>query len=53
VKAPIKKGEIVADMVVKLADGTEQVTPLVASADVNQAGYFRRIWNGVKAIFGA
>ncbi len=52
IKAPIKKGDIVADMVVKLSDGTEQITPLFASADVNQAGYFRRIWNGVKAIFG-
>ena len=52
IRAPIKKGDIVADMVVKMADGTEQISPLIANADVAEAGYFGRIWNGVKSIFG-
>ena len=53
IKAPIKKGDIVADMVVKMADGTEQISPLIANADVAEAGYFGRLWNGIKSIFGA
>ncbi len=53
IKAPIKKGDIVADMVVKMADGTEQISPLIANESVAEVGYFGRIWNGIKSIFGA
>ncbi len=53
IKAPLKKGDIVADMVVKMADGSEQISPLIANVDVAQAGYFGRVWNGIKSIFGA
>jgi D-alanyl-D-alanine carboxypeptidase (penicillin-binding protein 5/6) len=53
IKAPFQKGDVVGDLVVKMSDGTEQVSPLIASADVAQAGYLGRIWNGIKSIVGA
>ncbi len=53
IKAPFKKGDAVAELVIKLSDGTEQVTPLLATASVNKAGFFGRAWNGLKSIFGA
>ncbi len=53
IKAPVKKGDVIADMVVKLPDGTEQISPLIANADVAQVGYFGRVWNGMKSIVGA
>jgi serine-type D-Ala-D-Ala carboxypeptidase (penicillin-binding protein 5/6) len=53
VKAPFKKGDAVANLVVKLADGSEQVTPLLASHVVSEAGFFGRAWNGIKSVFGA
>jgi serine-type D-Ala-D-Ala carboxypeptidase (penicillin-binding protein 5/6) len=52
IKAPVKKGDIIADMVVKLADGTEQISPLIANANVAEAGFFGRVWNGIKSILG-
>ena len=53
VKAPIAKGDIVANLVVKLADGSEQISPLYAPSDIAEAGFFGRAWNGLKSIFGA
>ncbi len=53
VRAPFKKGDTVASLVVKLADGTEQVTPLLANRAVAEAGFFGRAWNGLKSVFGA
>jgi serine-type D-Ala-D-Ala carboxypeptidase (penicillin-binding protein 5/6) len=53
VKAPFKKGDAVANLVVKLADGSEQVTPLLASHAITEAGFFGRAWNGIKSVFGA
>jgi D-alanyl-D-alanine carboxypeptidase (penicillin-binding protein 5/6) len=52
VKAPIKKGAHVADLVVTTAGGRPQTTPLVAAADVGEAGFFRRAWNGLTGLFG-
>jgi D-alanyl-D-alanine carboxypeptidase (penicillin-binding protein 5/6) len=51
VKAPIAKGQHVADLVVSMPDG-EQVMPLVAGEDVGQAGFFGRFWIGLKQLFG-
>ena len=51
VKAPIAKGQHIADLVVVMPDG-EQVMPLVAGEDVGQAGFFGRIWIGLKQLFG-
>ncbi|APG62699.1 D-alanyl-D-alanine carboxypeptidase [Sphingorhabdus lutea] len=52
IKAPIKAGDVVAHLVVKPDNGAEQSMELVASEDVNEAGFFGRLWNGFKAIFG-
>ena len=51
VKAPIVKGQHIADLVVAMPDG-EQVMPLVAGEAVGQAGFFGRAWIGLKQLFG-
>ena len=50
-KAPIAKGQHVADLVVAMPEG-EQVMPLVAAQAVEQAGFFGRAWIGLKQLFG-
>ena len=52
VKAPIAKGQHIADLVVTTSDTGEQLMPLVAAADVGEAGFFTRIWIGLKQMFG-
>ena len=51
VKAPIAKGQHIADLVVTTTEG-EQVTPLVAAAAVEEAGFFTRAWIGLKQLLG-
>jgi serine-type D-Ala-D-Ala carboxypeptidase (penicillin-binding protein 5/6) len=51
VKAPIAKGDVVADLVIKLSDGSEQVTPLASTVAISQAGYLGRAWNGLLGLF--
>lgn len=51
-KAPIKAGAHVADLVVTSPDMPAQRLPLVAAADVAEAGFFRRAWNGLTSVFG-
>jgi len=51
-KAPIKKGDHVADLVVTTTDMGEQVMPLVAAEDVGEAGFFTRAWIGFKQLLG-
>jgi D-alanyl-D-alanine carboxypeptidase (penicillin-binding protein 5/6) len=50
--APIAKGQEVAQLVVTTADTPPQVVPLVAGEDVGRAGFFGRIWLGLKSLFG-
>jgi D-alanyl-D-alanine carboxypeptidase (penicillin-binding protein 5/6) len=52
VKAPIRRGQHIADLVVTTADMPPQTMPLVADADVGEAGFFGRIWQGLKSIVG-
>lgn len=52
IKAPIKAGQHVADLVVTTGDGPPQVTPLVAETDVDEAGFFDRVWAGLGHLFG-
>jgi D-alanyl-D-alanine carboxypeptidase (penicillin-binding protein 5/6) len=52
VAAPIKKGDHIADLVITTADTPPQVVPLVAGEDVGQAGFFGRIWIGLKQLLG-
>ncbi len=51
VKAPIAKGQHIADLVVTTTEG-EQVTPLVAAEAIEEAGFFARAWIGLKQLFG-
>jgi D-alanyl-D-alanine carboxypeptidase (penicillin-binding protein 5/6) len=51
-KAPIAKGQHVADLVVSTPDTPPQTMPLVAAEAVGQAGFFGRIWNGLTSLFG-
>ncbi len=51
-KAPIKKGDHVADLVVTTTDMGEQVMPLVAGEDVGEAGFLGRAWIGFKQLLG-
>jgi D-alanyl-D-alanine carboxypeptidase (penicillin-binding protein 5/6) len=54
VRAPIAQGQRIAELVVETGDGTPpQVMPLVAETEVGEAGFFGRIWYGLKSLFGA
>lgn len=50
--APIAKGQEVAQLVINTGDTAPQVVPLVAGDDVGRAGFFGRIWIGLKQLFG-
>jgi len=52
VKAPIAKGQHIADLVVTTSDAGEQVMPLVAAEAVGEAGFFARAWIGLKQMLG-
>ena len=51
IKAPIKKGQHVANLVVETGDTAPQSMPLVAEQDVGEAGFFGRIWAGLMSFF--
>jgi D-alanyl-D-alanine carboxypeptidase (penicillin-binding protein 5/6) len=52
VKAPIAKGQHIADLVVTTSDAGEQVMPLVAAEAVGEAGFFTRAWISLKQLLG-
>ena len=52
IKAPIKKGDEIAQLVVTTGDTAPQVVPLVAGEDVGEAGFFGRAWYGLKSLLG-
>lgn len=52
IKAPIRKGDKVAELIVSTPDTPPQIMPLVAGEDVGEAGVFGRLWNGLKSLFG-
>ena len=52
VKAPIKAGQHIADLVVTTPDMPPQTLPLVAEKDVGEAGFFTRIWAGLRSLLG-
>jgi D-alanyl-D-alanine carboxypeptidase (penicillin-binding protein 5/6) len=52
VKAPIAKGQHIADLIVTSSDTGEQVMPLVAAEAVDEAGFFGRMWAGLKQMLG-
>jgi len=51
VKAPIRAGQHIANLVVTTADTPPQVMPLVAAEAVGEAGFFDRIWAGLTSFF--
>ena len=51
-KAPIEKGQQVAQLVVSTPDTPPQTMPLVAAEAVGEAGFFGRIWAGLMSLFG-
>jgi len=52
VMAPIAKGDHIADLVITTSDTPPQVVPLVAGEDVAKAGFFGRMWLGLKSLIG-
>ncbi len=52
IKAPIKKGQHIADLVIETPDMGPQRLPLVAAEDVGEAGFFGRAWAGLTGLFG-
>lgn len=52
IKAPIKAGQHIADLVITSPDIPEQRLPLVAATDVDEAGFFGRAWSGLTSFFG-
>lgn len=51
-KAPLKAGAHVADLVVSSPGLPDQTMPLVAAKDVGEAGFFRRAFAGLAGLFG-
>lgn len=52
IKAPFKKGDHIADIVVTGPDMAPQKLPLVADRDVGKAGFFDRILAGLRWLLG-
>jgi len=50
-KAPIKAGDHIADLIVETPGMPTQTLPLVAEKDVAEAGFFRRVWLGFWSLF--
>jgi serine-type D-Ala-D-Ala carboxypeptidase (penicillin-binding protein 5/6) len=47
IKAPIAKGQHIADLMITTPDTPPQLMPLVAANDVGKAGFFGRVWAGL------
>ena len=52
VRAPIAQGQHIADLVVETEGMPPATMPLVAAEAVGEAGFFGRIWNGLKSLVG-
>ncbi|WP_375427469.1 D-alanyl-D-alanine carboxypeptidase family protein [uncultured Sphingomonas sp.] len=52
VRAPIKAGQHIADLVVISPDMPVQRLPLVAEVDVGEAGFLGRAWAGLTSLLG-
>lgn len=52
IKAPIKAGQHIANLVVTTGDTEPQQMPLVAEKAVGEAGFFDRVWAGLASFFG-
>lgn len=52
IKAPIAAGQEIATLVVNFDGGGSQSMPLVAGEAVEEAGFFDRVWAGLKSLLG-
>ena len=52
IKAPIAQGQPIATLVLTTADAGKQSVPLVAGEDIREAGFFDRVWAGLKSLLG-
>ena len=52
IRAPIKAGQHIADLVITSPGMDPQRLPLVAEKDVDEAGFFGRAWAGLTGLFG-
>ena len=52
IKAPIAKGQRIATLIVSTSDAGTQTVPLVAAEAVDEAGFFDRVWAGLKSLLG-
>jgi len=52
IKAPIKQGQHIADLIVRTPDTPPQTMPLVAEKDVPEAGFFRHMWLALLSLIG-
>src|SRR3954469_15385215 len=50
--APIAKGQEIAQLVITTGDTPPQIVALGAGEDGGKAGFFARIWLGLKSLFG-
>lgn len=51
VKAPLRKGDVIAELTVHYRDGMQRKFPLVAANDNASANFFERAWNGVRMLW--
>lgn len=49
-KAPIAKGEQIGELLLRYPDGRVHQLPLRAGAAVAKAGFFGRVWNGMRVV---
>jgi serine-type D-Ala-D-Ala carboxypeptidase (penicillin-binding protein 5/6) len=51
IRAPIRKGAQIAQLVVRYPGGAKKAFPLIAANDVAEAGFFQRAWNGLRGLW--
>ncbi|HDY97561.1 MAG TPA: D-alanyl-D-alanine carboxypeptidase [Pseudomonas sabulinigri] len=51
IQAPIKAGDVLGQVEVKLGDKVVHSAPLVALADVEEAGFVGRLWDSIRLFF--
>ena len=51
IRAPIVSGDVLGEVVVRLEGEVIHSAPLVALANVEQAGFFGRLWDSIKLFF--
>jgi len=53
IAAPVKKGQIVGTLTITAPDIDAKTIPLVAASDVEQVGFFARLFAKIRLIFGS